>query len=239
MRREPRRRQKSFVVHSSAVEGRRSVEERARVISRSSVALTDRLIAATPLASIYLWLAGIYVVEAWRRPTPWLFGDELEFTQLSRSIAANGHPAERGHPHGADSIYTYLIAPIWRIHNVATAYSAIKYVDVLIMAAVVFPTYLLARMIVGKVAAAFRGCRGGGDPIARVFVVPRRGAGRVSVRGALLLAHREGPRHAEAPLDRGSDRRICVRSRGPHRTRRPPRDPRARAPLRSLVERGE
>jgi hypothetical protein len=120
-----------------------------------TISLTDRVLAAAPLASIYLWLSGIYMVEAWRRSTPWLFGDELEFTQLSRSIAATGHPAERGHPHSADSVYTYLIAPFWRIHDVATAYAAIKYFDVLVMAAVIFPTYLLARLVVGKTAALF------------------------------------------------------------------------------------
>jgi len=42
-----------------------------------SISLTDRVLAAAPLASIYLWLSGIYMVEAWRRATPWLFGDEL------------------------------------------------------------------------------------------------------------------------------------------------------------------
>jgi hypothetical protein len=124
----------------------------------------DRLLAAIPLASIYLWLSAVYMVEAWRRVTPWLFGDELEFTQLSRSIAATGHPAERGMPHGADSLYTYLVAPIWRIHDVATAYSTLKYVDVLVMAAVVFPTYFLARMIVGKTAALFAAAGAGAIP---------------------------------------------------------------------------
>ena len=61
------------------------------------------------------------------------------------ACATTGHPAERGQPHAADSIYTYLIAPLWRIHDVAAAYSAVKYVDVLVMAAVIFPTYLLAQ----------------------------------------------------------------------------------------------
>jgi hypothetical protein len=129
-----------------------------------SAALTDRLLAAVPLASVYVWLSAIYVFEAWRRVTPWLFGDELEFTQLSRSIAATGHPAERGHPHSADSVYTYLIAPIWRIHDVAAAYATTKYVDVLIMAAVVFPTYLLARTIVGKTASLFAAAGAGSVP---------------------------------------------------------------------------
>jgi hypothetical protein len=128
------------------------------------VTLVDRLLEAVPLASIYVWLSAIYMFEAWRRVTPWLFGDELEFTQLSRAIAATGHPAERGHAHSADSVYTYLTAPIWRIHDVAAAYSTIKYVDVLIMAAVVFPTYLLARMVVGKTAALFAAAGAGAIP---------------------------------------------------------------------------
>ena len=126
--------------------------------------VSDRLLAAVPLASVYIWLSAVYAFEAWRRITPWLFGDELEFTQLSRSIADTGHPAERGYPHSADSIYTYLIAPIWRIHDVAAAYSAVKYLDVLIMAAVVFPTYFLARMVVGKIAALFAAAGAGAIP---------------------------------------------------------------------------
>lgn len=111
-----------------------------------------------------MWLSAIYMVEAWRRVTPWLFGDELEFTQLSRAIAATGHPAERGHPHGADSVWSYVISLFWHIHNVATAYDAIKYFDVLVMAAVVFPTYLLARMLVGRTASLFAAAGAGVIP---------------------------------------------------------------------------
>jgi hypothetical protein len=129
-----------------------------------SITLTDRVLAAAPLASIYLWLSGIYMVEAWRRATPWLFGDELEFTQLSRSIAATGHAAERGQSHSPDSIYPYLTAPLWHIHDVAAAYSAIKYVDVLLMVAVIFPTYLLARLVVGKTASLFAAAGAGAIP---------------------------------------------------------------------------
>jgi hypothetical protein len=96
--------------------------------------------------------------------TPWLFGDELEFTQLSRAIAATGHPAERGQPHSADSIWTYVTSLFWHINDVAAAYSAVKYFDVLVMAAVVFPTYFLARMLVGKTAALFAAAGAGTIP---------------------------------------------------------------------------
>ena len=114
-----------------------------------------RLSAALPLASIYLWLCVIYLFEAWKRGTPWLFTDELELTQLSRSIAATGHAARRGEAHSPDSLYTYLTAPMWWIHDVGSAYGAVRYLDVFVMASVVFPTYFLARMLVGRNAALF------------------------------------------------------------------------------------
>jgi hypothetical protein len=119
--------------------------------ARASV--SDRLLAAIPLASIYVWLSIVDCVEAWKRVTPWLFTDELEFTQLSRSIAATGHAARRGEPHSFGSLYILLIAPFWKINDVAAAFAAIKYFDVLVMTSVIFPTYFLARMLVGRLPA--------------------------------------------------------------------------------------
>jgi len=117
-----------------------------------------------PLATVYAWLCTVYLIEAWKRVTPWLFGDELELTQLSRSIAATGHAARRGVAHGPDSLYTYLTAPMWLIDDVATAYAGIKYLDVFVMTSVVFPTYLLARLIVGRRAALFAAAGAGAIP---------------------------------------------------------------------------
>ena len=117
--------------------------------------LADRVLVALPLASAYVWIAGLYCIEAWKRATPWLFTDELELTQLSRSIAATGHAARRGEPHSFRSFYTVFTAVFWRIDDVAAAFAAIKYADTLVMAAVVFPTYFLARMVVGRAPALF------------------------------------------------------------------------------------
>ena len=125
----------------------------AAVVARP--ALTDRVLAAVPLASTYIWLCIVYCVEAWKHSTPWLFTDELEFTQLSRSIADTGHPARRGQPYGFHSLYVVLTAPVWVIHNVATAYAGVKYLDVFVMTSVMFPTYFLARMIMRKPWALF------------------------------------------------------------------------------------
>jgi hypothetical protein len=134
----------------SAVATPRPVEE-----TRPRVTVADRLLTAVPLASIYLWLSIVYCVEAWKRTTPWLFTDELEMTQISRAIAATGHAARRGEPYRFRSLYTYMIAPLWWIDDVATAFSAVKYVDVLVMTSVIFPTYFLARLFMRKGWALF------------------------------------------------------------------------------------
>ena len=39
--------------------------------------------------------------------------DEIEFTQISRGIAATGTPSRLGEPSGFGSLYTYLVAPAW------------------------------------------------------------------------------------------------------------------------------
>src|SRR2546425_9531884 len=100
--------------------------------------LADRLLAAVPLLSIFLWLCIVYAVEAWAHGTPWLFGDELELTQLSRSIAETGHAARRGEPHAFDTLWTYVLAPAWRIHDMHTAYATVKYLGVIVMTLTVF-----------------------------------------------------------------------------------------------------
>jgi len=125
----------------------------AAVVARP--ALTDRVLTAVPLASTYIWLCIVYCVEAWKHSTPWLFTDELELTQLSRSIADTGHPARRGQSYSFHSLYVVLTAPVWLIHDVATAYAGVKYLDVFVMASVIFPTYFLARMVVRKPSALF------------------------------------------------------------------------------------
>jgi hypothetical protein len=115
----------------------------------------DRLLAAAPLLSVFLWLCIVYAVEAWAHSTPWLFTDELELTQLSRAIADTGHAARRGEPHSFDTLWTYITAPAWWIHDTHTAYATIKYMAVLTMTFAAFPAYALARLIVGRMASLF------------------------------------------------------------------------------------
>jgi hypothetical protein len=136
----------------SAVATPRRAEE---ALPQPSRTVVDRLLAAVPLASIYVWLCIVYAFEAWRRVTPWLFTDELEMTQISRSIAATGHAARRGEPYHYHSLYALMIAPVWLINDVATAYSGVKYLDVFVMTSAIFPTYFMARLLVRRGWALF------------------------------------------------------------------------------------
>ena len=97
----------------------------------------------------------LYAWQAWRRETPTIFTDELEMTQISRAIAATGHPARREQAYVFTSLVPYLTAPAWWIHSVATAYEAVKYMQALVMALAIFPAYGIARHVVSRPWAIF------------------------------------------------------------------------------------
>ncbi|HEV8687540.1 MAG TPA: hypothetical protein VGQ84_09705 [Gaiellaceae bacterium] len=124
----------------------------AAVVSRPRV---DRLLAAVPLLSIYLWLCVLYGWEAFGHVTPWLNSDELETAQLSRAVAETGETARRGVPYPVHALYPYVLAPVWWIQDVGQAYATAKFLNVLLMTAVLFPTYGLARMVVSRPWALF------------------------------------------------------------------------------------
>ena len=117
----------------------------------------DRALAAIPLVGLGLLVLSFYGIEAWTRKTPWLFTDEVEWTQISRAIASTGHAARRGEPVFFKSFYAYLIAPFWWIHSTHAAYTAIKFLNAFVMSLAAIPTYLLARMLVSKRAALVAG----------------------------------------------------------------------------------
>jgi hypothetical protein len=116
--------------------------------------VSARLFAALPACGIAIAALTFYLVEAWTRKTPWVFTDELEWSQISRAIADTGHAARRGQPIFFKSLYAYVIAPCWWLHSTASAYAAVKYVNAIVMSLAAIPTYFLARMYVTRRAAA-------------------------------------------------------------------------------------
>jgi hypothetical protein len=127
--------------------------------ARGGAALSGRLRRlgpALPLLAVYLILVSLYVWQASQRETITLFSDEIEFTQISRSIAETGDAALRGgDPAPGASLYQYLAAPAWWLDDTSAAYQAIKVLGVLLMTAAVVPAYLLARIVVSRPYALF------------------------------------------------------------------------------------
>jgi hypothetical protein len=124
----------------------------------------NRLLAAVPILSIYLWLCVLYGWEASGHVTIWLNSDELETAQLSRAVAETGETARRGVPFPSHALYPYVLAPVWWIQDVGQAYGVAKLLNVLLMTSVVFPTYGLARMVVSKPWALFAAAGAGVIP---------------------------------------------------------------------------
>ena len=110
----------------------------------------ERALDALPLVLAYVLLCCLYAWQASRRDSPTIFTDELEFAQISRSIAETGEAARRGVPYGFQTLYSFLVAPAWWIDDTASAYEAAKFIGVLVMTATIFPAYALARTIVSK-----------------------------------------------------------------------------------------
>jgi hypothetical protein len=109
------------------------------------------------LAVAYLGLAALYAWQASNRLSPTIFSDEIEFTQISRAIAEHGVPSRHGQPSGFETLYTYLVAPVWWIEDAKQAWEAAKLIGVIVMTAAIFPAYALARLVVSRawaVAAA-------------------------------------------------------------------------------------
>ena len=110
----------------------------------------DRVLDAIPAIGIAFAVFTLYGIEAWSRKTPWVFTDELEWSQISRAIEQTGHAARRGEPIYFKTLYAFLIAPFWSIHSTETAYTAIKYFNAFLMPLAALPTYKLSRLVLPK-----------------------------------------------------------------------------------------
>jgi Dolichyl-phosphate-mannose-protein mannosyltransferase len=114
----------------------------------------DRFLAAIPFVVAALVVLMILFWEAAVRKTPTIFTDELKWAQISRALAHSGHPEQRSEHASLGSLYAVLIAPAWWLHSTSAAYTAIKYLNVTVMAAAAVPVYYLARRLTSARAAA-------------------------------------------------------------------------------------
>ena len=124
--------------------------------SLAEVRALDR-VRAIPVWAV---LGGIVLVSAalrvWlgrRMPAPWIFVDELIYSELAKSFAAHGHFLLRGEPAGNafGFVYPVLIAPAWRLYSsVPEAYAAAKAIGSVAMSLAAVPAYFLARRVLSQ-----------------------------------------------------------------------------------------
>ena len=115
----------------------------------------ERFLAAVPLLTVFVWFFLLYAWQAWLVPGPYIFVDELRYTQIARSLAEGGDVMRRGYPVGLDTLAEVFTAPAWLLDDVDAAYDLAKYIGVAAMSATVFPAYGLARMLVSTRWALF------------------------------------------------------------------------------------
>jgi hypothetical protein len=111
------------------------------------------------VAAIPTWLlvGGLFAISfgyrfvyAMRDPAPWIFHDELVYSELAKSFGETGHFAMRGveGTGGFAVLYPILIAPAYALfERIPDAYDGVRAINCLLMSATVVPVYLIARRL--------------------------------------------------------------------------------------------
>jgi dolichyl-phosphate-mannose-protein mannosyltransferase len=109
---------------------------------------------------VWVWVGGlvalsvaIRLVYALRDPGPWIFHDEIAYSELAKSIADTGSFAIREEVGraGFGVVYPLLIAPAFVLFDrVPDAYDALRTINVVLMSMTAVPVYLLARRLTGR-----------------------------------------------------------------------------------------
>jgi hypothetical protein len=108
----------------------------------------------------WLWLAAVVLVSALvrfllalRYPGPWIFNDEMVYSDLARSLGRTGHFAIRGGSgtEGFGFVYPTLLSPAYALFSdIPHAYDAARAINSVVMSLAAVPTYFLARRLVGQ-----------------------------------------------------------------------------------------
>jgi hypothetical protein len=111
---------------------------------------------------VWAWLAALVALSAGLRfvftrqsPAPWIFVDELIYSELARSFADGTGLAIRDVASGSYGfLYPVLISPAFAIFdNLPHAYAAAKAINCVLMSLAAVPAYLLARRFVERASA--------------------------------------------------------------------------------------
>ena len=107
----------------------------------------------------WAWLAGIVVASAALRvwlvramPAPFVFVDELIYSELAKSVADAGSFAVRGVPtSGYSTLYPLLLAPAYALFDaLPNAYALAKATNAVAMSLAAVPAWLVTRRVAGR-----------------------------------------------------------------------------------------
>jgi 4-amino-4-deoxy-L-arabinose transferase-like glycosyltransferase len=107
----------------------------------------------------WAWLAGIVVASAAFRAlvarglvAPFIFVDELIWSEIARGLADEGRPLLRGEPDpGYSIVYPLLVSPAYALlDTLPSSYAAVKTLNAALMSLAAIPAYLLARRVVSE-----------------------------------------------------------------------------------------
>jgi hypothetical protein len=135
-------------------------------VHRAGAAAAPPVVESTPwtAARAAVWLSGVIaasiavrIATAHATVAPFIFPDELIYTELARGFTEDGSFTVAGAPFSAWSygpLYPVLIAPVYALATDAEmAYAAVKIMNAVLVSLAAVPAYLLARRFVGSRAA--------------------------------------------------------------------------------------
>jgi hypothetical protein len=130
----------------------------------SSRAWTARLTVPVVLGAVVAGAIVVHAIAALRVPAPWMFPDEIRYSELAKSLADGQLPSIRGAvTFEWGLVYPLLLAPSWALfHDVAVAYDVAKVINAMLLGLTAVPVYFLGRRFVDErsalVAAALSVC---------------------------------------------------------------------------------
>jgi len=134
----------------SAIPFGRRVTARTREVTLRALGPIQRIPSVIVLAAIVTVAAGFRILLTRAETLPHVFGDELLYTDLAKSIALYGKPLVRGDLDlGHSVLYPLVLSPAYKFAaDGADAYVVAKTLNAVALSLTAIPTYLLARRVV-------------------------------------------------------------------------------------------
>ena len=129
----------------------RRLEGRAPAAERALAAVRNPALAAPLAVGVLIVVAAVARILMNRHvQAPWAMEDELQYSDLAKSFAADGSYLFRDQPRNILSIYPALISPAWLASSMTTTYALAKTFNVVFMTLAAIPLWFWSRRLVSR-----------------------------------------------------------------------------------------